>query len=72
MDQRDLWRYHPAGHVALIRFEAIREAARKLSDAIADHGGNEHDKNQAILKLREAVFYAIASIAIPEATNAIS
>lgn len=72
MDKRDLWTYHTADNVSLNRFEVIRASARNLAEAITIHGGNEDDKNQAILKLREAVFYAIASLAIPEVNNAVS
>ncbi len=66
MDKRDLWNYHPADHIALERFENIRAAARVLAKAIEDNGENREDKDRAIVKLRECVFYAIASLAIPE------
>jgi len=66
MDIDKIFTYHTADNVALERFVEIREAAKILGHKIMQHGGQQADKERAILKLRESVFYAIASIAIPE------
>ncbi len=66
MDIDKIFTYHTASDVALERFTEIREAAKVLGKKIMQHGGSKEDKERAILKLRESVFYAIASIAIPE------
>lgn len=65
-ETRDVFTYHSADHVASERFTSIRKAANILFNAIYENGGNEHDMARATEKLRECVFYAIASIAIPE------
>lgn len=66
MDIDKIFTYHTADDVAVERFVEIREAAKVLGKKIMEHGGSEEDKQRSILKLRESVFYAIASIAIPE------
>lgn len=66
MDIDKIFTYHSADNIALKRFVEIREAAKVLGHKIMEHGGHQADKERAILKLRESVFYAIASIAIPE------
>lgn len=66
MDIDKIFTYHKADHIDQVRFEEIREAAKKLGRTIIKYGGSQEDKERAILKLRESVFYAIASIAIPE------
>ncbi len=66
MDIEKIFTYHTADHIPMVRFTDIREAAKLLGTMIMKHGGSQEDKERAILKLRECVFYAIASIAIPE------
>lgn len=66
-DNRDLFTYHCPFGINPERFILIRHKAKELQDLIELHGGNREDKDRSILKLRETVFYAIASIAIPEA-----
>ncbi|HEY5235260.1 MAG TPA: hypothetical protein VIJ14_03695 [Rhabdochlamydiaceae bacterium] len=61
-----LFTYHTATDVAQTRFTEIREAAKHLGRMILSHGGKEEDKRLSIQKLRESVFYAIASIAVPK------
>lgn len=66
MNIEDIFTYHDAKHIDPIRFSSIRGAAKDLAYLIMQHGGSLEDKERAILKLRESVFYAIASIAIPD------
>lgn len=66
IDPEKIFTYHNADHVDPKRFSEIRQAAKYLANMILIHGGSEPDKERAIHKLRESVFYAIASIAIPE------
>ena len=66
MDIEKLFTYHTPSNIDPKRFSEIREAAKSLGFKILEHGGSEEDKKRSILKLREAIFYAIASIAIPE------
>lgn len=61
-----LFTYHNPSGIDLMRFEKIREAAKELGRMIVEHGGNEADEERAIQKLRECVFYAIASIVVPK------
>lgn len=65
-DERDLFTYHPASNIDPQRFLNIRSKAKELAETIKKDGGNWDDQDRAIEKLRECVFYAIASIAIPE------
>lgn len=65
-DERDLFTYHNPANIDPERFLAIRRKAKELAELIKLHGGNWDDQDRAIEKLRECVFYAIASIAIPE------
>ncbi len=60
-----LFTYHNPVSDAPQRFEEIRNAAKALGKAIIAHGGKESDIERSILKLRECVFYAIASIVVP-------
>lgn len=69
MNIEDLFTYHDAKHIDPIRFSSIRDSAKDLAYLIMKHGGSLADKERAILKLRESVYYAIASIAIPERGN---
>lgn len=66
MDIDKIFTYHNPSNIDPKRFEEIRNAAKNLGHQIMIHGGNKEEKNRAIIKLREAVFFAIASIAIPE------
>ena len=48
------------------RYEAIREQAKQLANYINDACPECNDKDEAIKKLRQAVMFANASIAINE------
>lgn len=63
-----LFDYHNPSDVAAERFSDIRLAAKVLARTIIKHGGHDRmrDIDRSIDKIREAVFYAIASIVIPK------
>lgn len=65
-ENRDIFTYHTADNISITRFKEIRDSAKILHNKILINGENEQDIERAIEKLRECVFYAIASIAIPE------
>lgn len=68
MEEKDidlLFTYHTAPNIDPERFVKIRETAKSLGKTILACGREEQDIKRAILKLRECVFYAIASLAIP-------
>lgn len=65
MNIDEIFTYHTADHIKQERFDEIRNAAKALGHAIVKNGGHAKDKERAILKLRECVFYAIASLAMP-------
>jgi hypothetical protein len=60
-----IFTYHNPKEIDPKRFEIIRESAKNLGRVILENGGSIEDVERSILKLRECVFYAIASIAIP-------
>ncbi len=60
-----LFTYHNPQHMNPDRFTKIRNLANLLGKSIIENGGCECDIERSIQKLREAVFYAIASIAVP-------
>ncbi len=60
-----LFTYHPAPNVDVKKFEDIRDAAKKLGILILKHGEQKKDKERAIEKLRESIYYSIASIVVP-------
>lgn len=60
-----LFTYHNPQHINPERFTEIRKAAKELALKILAHGGSEKDIVKSINKLRESLFYAIASIAVP-------
>lgn len=62
----ELFTYHNPSDIDPNRFTAIREAAKSLAYTINEMGGDESEKRLAIYKLRECVFYAIASIVLPQ------
>lgn len=61
-----LFTYHNPSGIDPMRFEKIREAAKELGRMIVENGGNEFDEDLAIQKLRECVYYAVASIVVPK------
>lgn len=62
-----LFNYHNPVGIDPKRFEILRESAKIMADAIYRQGGNrEGDKELAFQKLRECLFYAIASVVVPE------
>jgi hypothetical protein len=65
-DIETLFTYHNPMGLDPKRFDEIREAAKFLGKMILKHGGVEVEKERAIMKLRESVFYAIASIVVPK------
>lgn len=60
-----LFKYHNPSDIDVTRFAKIREAAKELGCMIIEHGGKDVDQERSIQKLRECVFYAIASIVVP-------
>lgn len=66
MDIEKIFTYHNPTDIDLNRFKEIRDAAKVLGNKIMEHGGFEEEKEKSIHKLRECVFYAIASIVLPE------
>lgn len=61
-----LFTYHNPAGIDPNRFTEIREAAKVLAHKILEHGGKDADSARAIQKLRECVYYAIASIVLPD------
>jgi|HubBroStandDraft_3_1064219.scaffolds.fasta_scaffold274267_2 hypothetical protein len=61
-----LFTYHNPCNVDLIRFDEIRGLAKSLGKSILIHGGKKEDVQRSIEKLRECIFFAIASIVVPE------
>ncbi len=68
MNIENIFTYHNPTNIDQIRFEEIRAAAKVLGNKIMEHGGIDSEKERAIHKLRECVFYSIASIVLPENT----
>lgn len=64
---KKLFTYHPASDIELRRFEEIRNGAKELARAIYRNGGTHRGKDidTSIEKLRECVYFAIASIVVP-------
>ena len=62
----NLFTYHKPTDIDQSRFTKIREAAKELGKMIIEYGGKEVDQERSICKLRECVFYAIASIVVPK------
>ncbi len=62
----DLFTYHDPKGIDPYRFTVIREAAKSLAHAINQHGGDQEEIERSIHLLRQAVFYAIASIVLPQ------
>lgn len=65
-DIENLFKYHNPPNIDVNRFQFIRDAAKELGKSIIKNGGNEHDVERSLQKLRETVFYAIASIVVPK------
>lgn len=61
----DLFTYHNPVNIDPHRFTIIRESAKTLAHNINEHGGDPKEIEMSILKLRECIFYAIASIVLP-------
>ena len=66
MDIEKIFTYHNPKDIDPNRFIEIREAAKNLGFKILQHGGSEEDIERSIIMLRQCVFFAIASIAIPK------
>ncbi len=66
MDIDKIFTYHNASGIDPKRFEEIRQAAKILGKLILKNGGMKGDIDRSILKLRECVFFAIASIVLYE------
>lgn len=58
--------YQTCDHIDAERFTKIRDAAKTLGKAINEFGGEDSDKMKSFQKLRECVFFAIASIVFEE------
>lgn len=65
-DIENLFTYHDVGEIETDGFQYIRESAKGLGRQIIKHGVDEQDIERAIQKLRECVYYAIASIVVPK------
>ena len=61
-----LFTYHNPAGLDPARFDKIRNAAKDLGKCILENGGQEVDVNTSIGKLRECVYFAIASIVVPK------
>lgn len=64
-----IFTYHPPKGDQSNRYIIIREAAKDFADTILNNTPESEDQNMAILKIREAVMLANASIAINESEN---
>lgn len=62
----DLFTYNNPQGIDPHRFTIIIESAKILAEAINENGGIEEEIERSILKLHECIFYAIASIVLPE------
>lgn len=58
----EIFTYQNPSNIDPKRFQEIRNEAKNLAYAINKNGGWTKDKEMAIKKLRECIFYAIASI----------
>jgi len=58
----EIFTYQNPSNIDPVRFQEIRDSAKKLAFAINKNGGWSEDKARSIQKLRETVFFAIASI----------
>lgn len=65
-DIEALFAYHDSTDIDTERFAMIRESAKILGKQIIKYGGEEDDIEVSIQKLRECVYYAIASIVVPK------
>ena len=61
-----LFTYHNPVNVDPISFEEIRNTAKVLGKIILKHSKNDKDMARSLNKLRESIYYAIASIVVPE------
>jgi hypothetical protein len=69
MDDKDietLFTYHDADGIDTELFIEIRDAAKRLGKIILKNGHQNVDVNASIGKLRECIYYAIASIVVPK------
>jgi hypothetical protein len=64
MDIENIFTYHPPTKDQKLRYEAIREDAKKLAQTIVNQTPPCADQTAAIRKLREAVMTANAAIAL--------
>ena len=65
-DIETLFTYHnPTGLDPMI-FDEIRNMAKELGKLILKHGRQESDVKASVGKLRECVYFAIASIVVPK------
>ncbi len=65
-DIENIFTYHNPTDIDPQIFKEIRDNAKELGKKILKYGHRQEDIIQAILKLRECVFYSIASIVIPK------
>lgn len=61
-----IFNYYDAKDIPPKVFSDIRAFAKLLGKAIINNGITMHDKHMSIQRLRECVFYAIASIVVPK------
>ena len=65
-DIETLFTYHNASGLDTEMFKEIRESAQTLGKIILKYGRQEVDVNTSIGKLRECIYYAIASVVVPK------
>ena len=65
-DIEKLFTYHNPGDLDPALFDEIRSAAKVLGKIILKNGRQDVDVHASISKLRECVYFAIASIVVPK------
>lgn len=64
MDIENVFKYHPPKPEQIPCYEAIREAGRVFARSIRDNSPPNDDQGIALLRVREAVMFANAAIAL--------
>lgn len=65
-DIEKLFTYHNPKDLDPLLFDELRNSAKVLGNLILKHGRQEVDVNASISKLRECIYFAIASIVVPK------
>ena len=64
MDIDNVFEYHAPTAEKLVRYKAVREAAKHFARAVQDNAPAGADQSAALRKIREAVMTANAAIAL--------